>query len=57
MIRLSEHLAFFVGGAVNGWAVYGLFYKAPGRKFLIGAMREVPTEERKRDFEPAEVAV
>lgn len=56
MIRLSEHLAFFVGGVVNGWSVYGLFYKAPGRKFLIGAMRELPKGECQREFEPAEVA-
>lgn len=56
MIRLSEHLGFFVGGVVNGWAVYGLFYKAPGRKFLIGAMRELPKEEPRRDFELGEVA-
>jgi len=56
VIRLSEHLGFFVGGVVNGWAVYGLFYKAPGRKFLIGAMRELPKEEPRRDFELGEVA-
>lgn len=56
MIRLSEHLGFFVGGVVSGWAVYGLFYKAPGQKWLIGMMRELPKEERQPDLGVAEVA-